>query len=82
MEEEWNRMSGRIRKIIEGEQKEGAKGRKKGWFDMECREEKREVRRELSKWKRGEGDGKEFRRRKKNYAELCEKKRERRMKNG
>lgn len=49
VEVEWKRMSERIRKVLEKEQKEGVNRRKEEWFDTECREAKREVRRELRK---------------------------------
>lgn len=37
-----------------------------------CENRKKEVRKELRSWRRGEGEGKEFRRKRKEYRELCE----------
>lgn len=55
--------------------KKEKKGRK-GWWDGECREWKRIVRRELRKWKgRGES-GERYRKAKKEYRRLCEEKKE------
>lgn len=46
----------------------------RGWWDKECREGKKQARKELRRWKRGEIDEKEYKRKKKMYKELCERK--------
>lgn len=46
-------------------------------WDEECKERKREVRRELREWRRrGGGDGEIYRRKKREYNELCRRKKE------
>ncbi|KYN14003.1 hypothetical protein ALC57_13794, partial [Trachymyrmex cornetzi] len=59
-------------------EKERGKERKvRGWWDMECREKKEGVRRVLRQWRKGNGEGMEYRKEKREYKELCEaKKRE------
>lgn len=47
-------MKGKIKKVMERECKAKEGGRKRGWWDEECKEEKNKVRRELRKWKMGE----------------------------
>lgn len=46
------------------------------WWDEECREGKKEVRKLLRKWWRGEGDDREYREGKREYKILCKKKKE------
>lgn len=43
---------------------------------------KKRVREEMRRWRRGVGEGKIYRSCKKQYKELCEKKKERKMRNG
>jgi len=56
VEEHWKAVSGRVKstlKEIEEEREREAGGkRQKSWWDVECREEKRKVRRKLREWKR------------------------------
>ncbi|KAM0728549.1 hypothetical protein ACS0PU_004804 [Formica fusca] len=47
-----------------------------GWWDKECIEKKKEVRRELREWRKGKKIGEGFRKTKREYKELCEKKKE------
>lgn len=54
------------------EMKDGMAERR-GWWDEEYGEEKREVRRELRKWRK-EGEGEKYRKKKGNYKKLCERK--------
>lgn len=46
----------------------------KSWWDNECREKKKEVRKELRKWRKREGDRDRYRQVKRQYTELCERK--------
>lgn len=45
----------------------------RGWWDEEC-EKKREVRVELRRWRRDGEDKEEYRERKREYREMCERK--------
>lgn len=45
-----------------------------GWWDEECREGKEKVKEELRKWRGEEGEGEYYRKVKKEYNELCKKK--------
>lgn len=53
----WKEMEERIKEVLrEVEEREGdKKERERGWWHGECEVKKREVRRELRKWGRGEG---------------------------
>lgn len=54
---------------VESKREEGNR-RKMGWWDEECKEAKRKVRRKLREWrKKGEGE-KEYKGRKKEYREI------------
>ena len=73
IQEEWKELKERVRGAIgttgAGGKKDGKKG---GWWDKECREEKSRVRKELRRWRREGGEGKEYRERKKEYKVMCE----------
>ncbi|XP_066590571.1 trichohyalin-like [Prorops nasuta] len=77
--ERWKRLQGEIKGIVE-EVRKGEKGERKegkGWWDEECREMKRELRRRLRRWVK-EGRGKEeYVKGRKEYKEKCEWKKER-----
>lgn len=45
-------MKGKIKEVLEEGNKEKGKGNRRGWFDEECKEEKKKLRRELRKWRR------------------------------
>ncbi|XP_024877677.1 histone-lysine N-methyltransferase, H3 lysine-79 specific-like [Temnothorax curvispinosus] len=49
---------------------------KRGWWDEECTESKREVRKELRKWRKGKGEAERYKERKKEYREMCDRKKE------
>jgi len=74
--EEIRRTTEKIRRTIEecNDEKRKEKRNKKGWWDEECRERKRQVRGELRKWKRDGGKGDRYRLLKKEYKGLCEEK--------
>lgn len=60
VDEEVKEMGTRIREVLEeleGTQRGESGKRKSGWWDGECRERKREVRRELRKWRKGKNMG-------------------------
>jgi len=50
-------------------------GRKRSLWDEECREEKKKVRRMLRMWRRSVGGEKEYRKRRRKYREMCNRKR-------
>jgi len=76
VEEEIDKASIRIKQALkevnESTKWKGRKGR--GWWDEESRRKKREVRKELRKWRKGKGEGESYRSRKKEYKEICERK--------
>ncbi|XP_066583776.1 repetitive organellar protein-like [Prorops nasuta] len=59
-------------------EREGEVRREAGWFDSECRECKRRLIGEVKKWRRGELEREGYIKGKKEYRELCERKREER----
>lgn len=73
LEKEWRRMEGRIREAIrkmeEGIEKRG--GERRG-LNEGCEIRKKEVRRELRKWKKEGKNGNEYRKKKLEYKEMCE----------
>ncbi|XP_066588087.1 golgin subfamily A member 6-like protein 25 [Prorops nasuta] len=77
--ERWERLQEKVRKVVEEVKKERneEEGRKKGWWDEECRVRKRELRKKLRGWLRGLGEKEEYRREKRKYREKCEEKKER-----
>lgn len=77
VQEEWERLEGRIKLAVEGTEREREERReeRKGWWNKECKEKKKELRKTLRIWKRGgEGQGQEYRRRRRKYRDLCERK--------
>ena len=62
--------------ILEKGNKEGEKRKIKGWFDEECREEKRMLKKQMRRWRREGGSGGEYKEGKKRYRELCKRKKE------
>ncbi|KMQ87647.1 hypothetical protein RF55_13014 [Lasius niger] len=69
-------MGKRIKKSLEGSEKQRVKrgGNNIGWWDEECRERKKEVRKELRNWRRIGGNKDTYKEMKKGYKEICEKK--------
>ncbi|KYN11482.1 hypothetical protein ALC57_16362 [Trachymyrmex cornetzi] len=64
---------GRIREILLVIEKERGKERTvRGWWDRECREKKKGVRRVLKEWRKGNEEGMEYRKEIREYKELCE----------
>jgi len=70
----WEVVKGEVQRILQEGQ--GSEGREKtrGWWDKECREGKRGVRKELRKWRREGGEGDGYRESKREYNKLCERK--------
>ncbi|XP_039312991.1 uncharacterized protein LOC120359478 [Solenopsis invicta] len=66
----------RIRETLERMEEEGrmVESRGRGWWDEECREKKRKVRRTLREWRKGWREGQEYRKERREYKEICEKK--------
>ncbi|XP_011875007.1 PREDICTED: protein PXR1-like, partial [Vollenhovia emeryi] len=71
-------MEKRIREAIEKVEgkRDIGRGKRRGWWDEECKEVKRTVRKALKEWMRGKGERREYRRKRKEYKELCERKKE------
>ncbi|XP_071580245.1 uncharacterized protein [Temnothorax nylanderi] len=77
MQEEIEEGMSKIRRVIEENEKENGRRATKngrGWWDEECRERKREVRKELRKWRKGKGEVERYREGRKEYRETCERK--------
>jgi len=65
----------RTLKEVEEVRENGIKvGRKRGWWDEECREEKKKVRRALRKWRWSVGEEEKYRKGKRKYREMCNRK--------
>lgn len=61
LEEQWREIERRIKQALEKVESkwEGGNRRKVGWWDGECKEAKREIRKKLREWKKkGEGEDK------------------------
>ena len=78
IQEEWKELRDRIKGAIKEVGQGGERRERRGWWDKECKEEKGKLRRELRRWRREGGDGKEYRI-KKEYALLCEGKKRKEM---
>ncbi|XP_066585917.1 golgin subfamily A member 6-like protein 22 [Prorops nasuta] len=79
VEKRWEKLQEEVRKVkeeVKKEKREGA-GMRRGWWDEECRAEKRELRKKLRRWLRGSGGKEEYGRGKRMYKEMCEGKKER-----
>ncbi|XP_071572354.1 uncharacterized protein [Temnothorax nylanderi] len=77
LQEEIEEGTMKIRKVIEENEDKSEKGaikNRRGWWDEECTEGKRGVRRELRKWRKGKGEVERYRERKKEYRDMCERK--------
>jgi len=78
IEEQWKELKEGIKRVlreVEEERKDESKaGKKAGWWDEECREEKKRVRKSLRRWRKGEGEEEKYKEGKKGYKELCERK--------
>ncbi|EZA51989.1 hypothetical protein X777_09448 [Ooceraea biroi] len=74
VEEEIEKMNERIKEAMvrkgEGEGEE----KRRGWWDEECIEEKKKVRRELRNWRKGRGDKRMYRKKRLEYGKICERK--------
>ncbi|XP_076660673.1 uncharacterized protein LOC143364045, partial [Halictus rubicundus] len=68
----------KIKKVIEEVRSTESKKEKKkrGWWDNECMEGKKELRRVLRRWKEGKEEGERYRSTKNKYKKLCEEKKE------
>lgn len=61
--------------VKEVEEKRGREGKgETGWWDEECRKEKREVRRRLREWRKRTCE-REYRKKRRKYKDLCDRKR-------
>lgn len=64
----------RIKEGIEECEKEEAVREKRGWWDKECKEEKEEARSKMRKWKKGKERVEDYRKAKKEYKKVCDRK--------
>jgi len=73
----WEEMEEKVKRVLleteKGRENEGRRGRR-GWWDKECEEKKKGVRKELRNWRKKGGEGRDYKRRKQEYRELCEEK--------
>lgn len=78
IQREMDEVGMRIREAMKGIEEERGKERyiRRGWWDEECRVKKRRVRRSLREWTDGRGGGQEYRKEKREYNKICEKKRQ------
>ncbi|XP_066596130.1 golgin subfamily A member 6-like protein 22 [Prorops nasuta] len=78
VKERWERLQERVKKVVEEVKKERTEGegRKRGWWDEECREGKGELRKKLRGWLRGSGGKEEYIKEKRKYREKCGEKKE------
>ncbi|XP_011883686.1 PREDICTED: RNA-directed DNA polymerase from mobile element jockey-like, partial [Vollenhovia emeryi] len=78
LEEEMGGIEKRIREAIKKveEKRDIGRGKRRGWWDEECKEVKRTARKALKEWMREKGERREYRRKRKEYKELCERKKE------
>ncbi|XP_067217103.1 LINE-1 retrotransposable element ORF2 protein [Linepithema humile] len=76
MRVEWEGMERKMKEAIKEVERDVGKeeGKRRGWWDRECEEKKKEARRELRGWRRKGGEGKEYKEKKKEYKETCERK--------
>ncbi|XP_077280504.1 uncharacterized protein LOC143907534 [Temnothorax americanus] len=77
VEEEWQRLKGRIREVLREVNGRGKKSGGRGWWDEECKEGKKRVGNMLRKWRREGGEGDSYREEKQRYKKLCERKKKR-----
>lgn len=72
----WKEMEGRIKEALkEVEEKRGSKKRgRREWRDEECWSKKKEVKKELREYRKKGGEGVRYKERKRNYRELCDRK--------
>jgi len=70
----WEGMRGQVKEILKRGSREKGVGTRKGWWDEECEEKKRAVRKALRRWRRGEGGRQNYREGKTEYRKLIERK--------
>lgn len=58
------------------EERRGERKVEEGWWDKECEMKKRRVRRSLRNWREGRWGGQIYRKEKREYKELCERKKQ------
>ncbi|XP_071648500.1 uncharacterized protein [Temnothorax longispinosus] len=77
LQEEIEEGVSKIRGILKENEKgevRGANKNRRGWWDEECKEKKKEARAELRKWRKGKGEVERYRERRRKYREVCERK--------
>ncbi|XP_039304297.1 uncharacterized protein LOC120357577 [Solenopsis invicta] len=70
IEEDWRKLKKRVEGALERVEREEKKVRR-GWWDIECRNMKREVKEEFKKWKKRGGNGEKYKEMRKGYREHC-----------
>ncbi|XP_067208522.1 golgin subfamily A member 6-like protein 22 [Linepithema humile] len=81
---DWEGMEREIKEAIREVEKDlgKEKGKKGGWWDRDCEEKKKEVRRELGGWRSKGGEGKENKEKKKNIRNYVKGRGRKKMKSG
>jgi len=78
IERQWKEMEEKLKRALreleEKREEEIKIERRRGWWDEECRKEKKRVKRMLRNWRKREGEEKEYRRGKRGYKEMCKRK--------
>lgn len=76
LEEEWIEVEKRVKEAMRETEEAQRKNERKstGWWDEECREKKKEVRKELRKWRKNRADREEYKEKKREYKLICEQK--------
>lgn len=77
VEKEWEKLKGRIGESLEKIEEKDKEEGKRGWWNKECREEKKRVRSELRRWRKEGGGGEGYRKEKLIYKRMCEEKKRR-----
>jgi len=76
IEEELEDLIRKIRETVKWKRRKKGKEKINKWWNEECREKKREVGGLLRKWKRGKGSKEDYIKGKRDYKELCERRKE------
>lgn len=72
-------MKRKVKEAVEWMKRDRKKGigEKKGWWDKECREEKRKMRWAFRSWRKGRRQKQDYKKEKKKYKEMCKRKKKR-----
>ncbi|XP_070530007.1 golgin subfamily A member 6-like protein 22 [Cardiocondyla obscurior] len=74
---EWVReVKNEVRREVNNEDGERKEKAVEDWWDEECKRNKTKVKEELEEWRKGGGSGKEYKKSKREYKKLCDRKKE------